>query len=271
MVLPNENGYVAPNPRVVSVVGTLNILFASALLICGLCSSAYFVLVIPTFGKVMQQAQAKIQAQQEAKKKASIVTLDDLEKEAKTDQEKAEIAAKRKEIESQPKANLPPGMNIKDMGFDDPKFKVYMWVDFITGAGLNLLLLASGIGLVMRKLWGLRLALWVSGAKIARLVLCYGYAVLEIVPTMAVNMAKMAMQAIQQQQQMQPGAAPVPNQANVYEMLVRLYTISGTGGSVAMIVLGIIYPAIVLWLLTRPGAKAACQVLPSVDIRGDQV
>ena len=41
-------------------------------------------------------------------------------------------------------------------------------------------------------------------------------------------------------------------------MLMKVYFITYTVFCVAMIVFGSIYPAISLWLLTRPDARAAC-------------
>jgi len=258
--------YVVPNPRLLSTLGTLNILFGTCLLLCALGNTVYVIVAVPQLNKAMEGIQKKVEADQEAKKKASLETLDEQEKTAKSDEEKAEITAKRKEILARKNVAFMPGLkSTKDFGFENPRLIAYVWVDFFTAFVLNVLLLASGIGLVMRKLWGLRLALGVAVAKIIRLILCYGYVAIEIVPAQAVSMSKAVVEMIQQQHQ--TGAGP-PAAPQMYETLVRFYSIMGAVVCVGMILVGMIYPIILLWLLSRPAAKAACEVPSNVELPG---
>ena len=56
-----------------------------------------------------------------------------------------------------------PGTDFNAMGLNEPKFKVFTWSDVLTNLALNLMMLASGIGLVTRKPWGISLGLWTAG------------------------------------------------------------------------------------------------------------
>lgn len=244
---------VVPNPRIPRTLGIMNVVFASGLMLCGLCYGAYFAIVIPITTKMTVDLQKKVQAQQETQKKAELATLDDLEKEAKSDQEKLDIRAKRLEIQNRPKAVMPGAADLESLGWNEPKVKTFFWVDFASGLILNVLLLAAGIGLLQRKSWGLNFSLGIAGTKIVRLVLLYGYYTVAIVPDLSLRMAKMAQQAIVQQQ---GGGKPPP--ANMYETLARTYNILGAGLGIAMVLIGVIYPVVSLWLLTRPGVRAAC-------------
>lgn len=246
--------FVVPNPRIPRVIGILNIVFASGLLLCGLCTTAYVTLLIPGVARVMETQTKKMEAQQAAVKKADLDAVDVEEKAAKTDAEKVAVQAKRREIESRPKVELPPSMDMKQMGFDNPKVRFYTWVDLLSACVLNLLMLASGIGLVMSRTWGLKLGIGVAAIKIVRLVLLYGFVIVEVVPVVSMGMAKFAGDTLAKQQQ--ATGAPLP--PGFQEQIARVYTVMGTGSAVGTMIIGAIYPAVVLWLLTRPGAREAC-------------
>jgi hypothetical protein len=88
-----------------------------------------------------------------------------------------------------------------------------------------------------------------------RLVLLYSFFALVVVPVLAQSMGKVAGEMMIQQQAAIGRPAPPGIDA---QMLTRIYYITYTAGAVAMIAIGSIYPAVSLWLLTRPGARAAC-------------
>ncbi|MHC5540158.1 hypothetical protein ACYOEI_18210 [Singulisphaera rosea] len=246
---------IAPNSRIPRTIGILNIVFASGLLICGLCTTAYVVILLPTMSRVMDATTKNLEAKHASIKKADLEAVDVEAKAAKTDEEKAAIEAKRREIEARPKPELPAQFDLKQLGMDHPKVKFYSWVDLISAFVLNLLMLASGIGLVMSRRWGLKLGVWVAAIKIIRLVLLYGFVIVEVVPVVSVGMAKLAHDTIVKQQQGTGGPA-LP--ANFQESLARVYSVMGTASAVGTMVFGVIYPAIMIWLLTRPGAIEAC-------------
>lgn len=247
----------ASRPRIPRVLGILNIVFAANLLVCGVCGGTYFTLVIPLAGKMTTRMQEQMTTRLEEKRKADLKVLDRDATKAKTDREKWEVEARRKEIASR-KVAMPLGTDPNVVGFNEPKIRRFAWIEFLSGVALNLLLLASGIGLVQRRTWGLRLGIGVAAAKIVRLVLCYGYVIVGIAPTIALNLAQVAKKAMEQQQM--PGVPAPP--ANMYDLFVKTYTIMITASSVTIILLGVIYPAVMLWLLTRPGAWLACSDRP---------
>jgi hypothetical protein len=255
---------VIPNPRIPRTVGTLNIIFASLLLLCDLGCGVYVSLLVPTIGMAMEGMQKKVQDQQEVEKKAFLADLDEKEKAAKTDEEKLEIKAKRLEVEKRPKAVMPGTMDMKQMGWDDPKLVTYVWVTVMSGMLLNLLLLAAGIGLLQRRSWGLKLGLGVPVAKIVRLVVLCAYCTLVLIPEFSIKLAKTINEAMVQQQ-----AANKAQPPNMYELLARTYTIMYTVMTIGFFLVAVIYPLISVWMLTRPGVKAACSDKVAITEQGE--
>src|SRR3954470_8526905 len=133
-----------PNSRIPKLLGTLNIVFASGLMICGLCSITQ-VAMIPIWGKSMDQLQKKVQTKEDAERKAAFEELDAAEKEARTDEQKAELRLKRKEVELRPRLADTLKMNVAATGLTSRKVQTYSWVEFLSGVLLNLLMLAAGI------------------------------------------------------------------------------------------------------------------------------
>ena len=250
----NQAGRVVPSPRIPKVLGILNIVFASGLILASLCMGAYAAM-LPMLGKAMSEVQKKSEAEVEKRKQADLKAIDEEIETAKTDAEKQALDARRQSIESRPKAVIAQSMDFNKMGLNDPKLRFYGWLDALSAIAVNLAMLASGIGLVRRKAWGLSLGIGTALAKIARLVLVYGYFALAVVPPLAENLGKFAGEMITQQQSAmgRPGAPGIDT-----KMLTRVYYITYTIGAVAMILVGSIYPVVSLWLLTRPGARAAC-------------
>jgi hypothetical protein len=247
-------GNVIPNPRIPKVLGILDIVFASGLLLVGLCMGAMTAMQ-PYLNKALTDVQKKAEAQAEAKRQADLKAIEEQEKDAETEGEKLSLKADREAIEARPKAAVPPTFDFNKLRMSDPKLTAYGWVDVSSALLLNVLMLVGGIGLVRRKTWGLSLSIGTFVAKIARLVLLYAYFALVIVPPLAQTMGKLISEMMMSQQQAMGRPAPAGMGSST---LVQVYYISYTVFAVAMIVFGSIYPAIALWLLTRPGARAAC-------------
>ena len=247
--------YVLPNPRIPKVLGILNIVFASALMLCGLCSIAYFS-SIPIFSKMMVKIQEDQQAKLDAERKAVLEGFEEEEKAATTDEAKAAVGEKRKLYEAQPQPPKVPQMDFGMMGLEGAAVRNYVWVEFLSGLVLNLLLLTAGIGLVMQRPWGIKLGLSVAALKIIRLVAVYGYATVGIIPKVAMGMTKFQLQAMAQQ----PGAQKLP--PGFADTMTKAMLIWFTSCAVAMIIVGSIYPLVSLWLLSRPSARAACSDSP---------
>jgi len=60
----------------------------------------------------------------------------------------------------------------------------------------------------------------------------------------------------QMKQNMPPGQAPP---IDPFTQMGNVMWVICVGMAIGMVVLGVIYPAIVLWALTRSGTKAACR------------
>ncbi len=247
----DQGGYVVPNVRIPKVLGILNIVFASGILLCGLCSGFYY-MMLPGLMKASVTMQQTAVKQFEEEQKADLKKLEEAEKAAKSEEDKAAIEEQRIEVRSRPKPTF--GLNDPStLGLDSPKLKAYMWADLLTSLVLNLMMLVAGIALVNRKPSGITLGLWTAGLKIIRLILIYSLFAIVVVPPLAQSMGKIAIQAMNAQ----VTGKPMPPSIDM-AFLVRTYTIMYTVGAVGMIVVGSIYPIVSLWLLSRPGARAAC-------------
>jgi flagellar biosynthesis protein FlhB len=117
---------------------------------------------------------------------------------------------------------------------------------------------ATGIGLINRKAWGARWWAWGAWAKIARLVLIWAVFIVAVAPKLAEIMARTVLVTLQRQNLPANRLPPLPD-------LIRIYSIMFLGTGVAMIFLGAIYPAISLWVLSRPGVKAALVEKPPTE------
>ncbi len=254
MAMVRPAGDVLPRPRILNVVGMLNIIFATFLMLYSL-STGWYTAVLPKSNRALAQIRETYEADLEARRQADLKAIEVAEKTATTPVEKAELAAQHKALEVRRKVSLPIGMDLEKMGFAGRKFAFYSWVDVTTALLLDMAMMAAGIGLLRRRMWGLRLAIATAAAKILRLVLLYSYAVLVLVPPIAQGVGRLVFEAMMQQQAMGVKMPPVLNAT----LFVRMYYVTYTMMAVSMMLFGSIYPAIALWFLTRPGARAACE------------
>lgn len=244
---------IVPNPRIPRTIGVLNIVFGAVILLFGVCTGAY-IAVMPMFGKAMEDAQKQLTIKAEAQKQADLDALAAREEAAETDEEKDAIKQERARIEARPAFNMNAGMDFRKMGLTDRRFVRYMWTDLTTMLVLNVLMIASGIGLVRYRSWGRSLGVWVAGLKIVRLCILQIVWIAVVVPVLAHGMGTAIGEMMAQQQAAMGAKAPVPAAQQMTKAYGVMYTIMG----VATILLGSIYPAICLWLLNKRGVKAAC-------------
>jgi hypothetical protein len=249
----SEPKVVLPSPRILKVIGILNIVFGSALILFGLCMGLYLA-ALPVFGKAMTEIQKQAEAKAEASRKADLEAVDAEEKAAQTEEEKRALQEKRQMIEARKVAVPITSMDFGKMGFSEPKVIGFYAADLLTAIVLDVLMIVAGVGLLQRRLWGLKLGLWTAGLKIVRLVVAQSVFALVIAPPLAEKMGRAVGTMIVDQQKAAGGQAAAFDPA----LLVRTYLITFTMTAAATLVFGAIYPAISLWLLTRPGARAAC-------------
>ena len=243
-----------PNPRTALVLGIFNVNFAILLMICSLVSSASLV-VMPFLTNAMAKVQEDAKKQVEQQRKDRLAALDEDAKTAKTEQEKKEIETRRLEIENKPGIPVTPMLDLSDMGLDDPKVLGWWWTELGTGIVVNLMMLASGIGLLYCKTWSWKLGFWMAILKILRLTVVYAACIIVVIPAFSQKMGAAVSKMMVQQQAIagrSAASAPPP------ELFVKVYSVMYSGMAVGMIVMGSIYPLVVIWTLTRPGVRAAC-------------
>jgi hypothetical protein len=246
-------GIVPPNFRTTRLIGIFNVVFASQILICAMVFAGY-TLTLPLWARLFDQLQKQAERQGEAARKAQIDAALEMEKKAKTEQEKVEATARRMELESRPKAVMPGTMDFNRMGFADPGFVAWSWTEAVSAIALNVLMLASGVGLLHWRPWAWKMAIWTAALKIVRLVVVWGYFIVAIIPEFSRKLGVVVseMMTIQQPGLKMPGGAPPA------EFFAKVYAIMYGGMAAGFVLFGVVYPAIVLWVLTRPGAKSAC-------------
>ncbi len=254
MASARQAGDVLPRPRIPNAIGILNIIFAVFLMLMSVYMG-WYAAIMPMTNRALAQVRARAEADLEAKRQVDLKAIEEAEKTATTASEKAELDIRRKALGDRPKMALPIGMDLQAMGMGGARFTAYSWVDSSTALLLDVGLLVAGIGLLRREPWGLRLAIATAAAKIIRLVLLYSYVVLAIVPQIAQACGRMAFEMTQQQKGMGPAPPPMMNAA----FFTKMYYITYTVAAVSVMLFGAIYPAISLWFLSRPGARAACE------------
>ncbi len=225
------------------VFGILNILF-SLLAACVAAYALVMAVYMPVMAKTMEQAR---QAAQESNV-AQIETLEEEEAAATTEEEKAEIRAEIEALEatSETKAANPfAAMN-------DPKVNLYSMVDGSTGLFFNLLMFISGVGLLFRREWARKLAIWTAGLKIVRLISLQAVNMVVIIP-----IRMKLMQEMYEQMNMGGQGVATTEMAGIQGVMF-------TAWAVVLLVVGCVYPALTWWFLSRPGVKVACQ--PNVEI-----
>ncbi|MDE2506083.1 MAG: hypothetical protein KGM43_02620 [Planctomycetota bacterium] len=159
-----------------------------------------------------------------------------------------------------------------DTLFDYPKVNgalhtlaTYFRWDVATGPLLNLLMVISGIGLFKLASWARKLAILAATLKLLRLVALSVYTFTAVVPAVDVLSDQFT--------KSEPGRAVLGRmieeqkaKGNAIELEPKEFKdvlIAITSSySIAMLVMGSIYPIIVLIVLTRRGAKAACEMQP---------
>jgi len=107
-------------------------------------------------------------------------------------------------------------------------------------------------------------ALWVAALKIVRLIALYSFYAVAVVPGLAEQFRAFF-------EEMARAAPPGPNGPAPQQlgMLATVVAVAMVVYAIFMILLGSVYPVVVLVLLTRPRVKAACAPVPG-GASGDQ-
>jgi hypothetical protein len=192
------------------------------------------------FADMNKQMQAQSEKRYEERRKRL------QEEAAATDDEKQRelIESQLKDLATSP---IPAMPDISKMVPSDPRLTIWGISDGLSGLLVNLLLVISGIGLVMRREWGRKWGLGVAAIKIVRVVTSYSFWIFMCVPIISKQIG-----GAMNEFMAQAGRGKQPPIS--FEVL---YGAIYTGYGVLMIVAGVIYPIVCLWLLSRPRVKAA--------------
>jgi len=229
-------------------IGLLNVIFGALLMICGICSGLNFS-VQSVMAPMMAQQQQQMQQALEADRQAQLSKLKEREKASQDEKEKAKLRAREKMLRARPVAKVPDASRI----FKNPLILPYSLADTFSGLILNVLMVTAGAGLMGLRSWGRMLAIWVAALKIIRLPILYGYFIIKIAPILEKGFAEMFDEMAKSMPPTPGGPGPQQMQAMGAAMATGMKI-----GAIGTIVLGAIYPVIVLIVLTRPRVKAAC-------------
>lgn len=226
-------------------IGVLNIVFGSLMLLCGICTGLNL-MAQSTMGPMMQVQQQQLQQAIEKDRQEQLQRLRDQENAAQDEQEKADLRAQQKALEMRPVPKMPDFTQ----WMRDSRILTYFAIDMGSGLFLNVLMIISGIGLLRLAEWGRVLALWVAGLKIVRLIALYSYYALVIVPVIVQQFTSMFREMFEEIARNAPPGQRIPQQAELNDMGTAMGAMM-TGMAVVMILFGVIYPIVVLAILSR--------------------
>jgi hypothetical protein len=256
---------------VVKTIGILNILFGGVLLLCGLgCLSASSQFIT---GKVpMQLDPATTQQAFDEVQRKQVDDLRAREKAASSEEEKAKLAKDRLEAEAK-HARVEDEIDFKKVNAELSLMPAYLRIDVLSGPLLNLLMIVSGIGLVLRQNWARLLGVWTALFKIVRLVALAILLIGLVIPRVGGVVDSLASSergrevlkhAIEEQQakQGQPAGGQQINPKDIVQAMRSM----GVVGAIFFACIGSVYPIIALILLTRSDARAACMPAKQSDV-----
>lgn len=246
--LPPELAGVIPDPRGPRRIGVLALIFGLVLVVGMNVMQLIFTAFLPTYSRVMHAIEAAQTRGFQEDRRRNLEAARARVTDAKTEAERAEAREEVRALETNPVQPAQPQAFVYD-AMNDRRVKPMLWADAITGLALNVAMFAGGIGLIQLREWGRRTVFWVAALKVARiaaaLVLGVGVAAPVLGQAMGTSLASYMAQM--------PGArGPGPQQMR------SIMTILWTAGLVVYELLALIWPVIVLWVLSRPRARAAC-------------
>ncbi|SIO64729.1 hypothetical protein SAMN05444166_7384 [Singulisphaera sp. GP187] len=254
---------VVPKPRLPKVLGSLNVAFGFFLFLIGL---GPLDLIGPSFtqNQPFKLEPGDAQSFYDQFRQRQIFELQAREESTTDASKKAALRTERLELAANHPKTIDQHLDLKSINHVLLLLNWYYWADFATGPVLNLLMLASGIGLTQLRAWARKMAIWVAVVKIGRIFALTLFFTIVIVPH-----ARRAMDAVAHTDlgtlliakansaliQASTGPPPVHYTADniAVNMAAMAYIFAVFG-----MMFCLIYPAISLVILTRPSVKAAC-------------
>jgi hypothetical protein len=256
---------VTPQPGLVKTIGILNLLTGGFILLCG----AGWVLALVQYllpNSPLRLDPANAQVAVEEMRRTMVGELANLERSATSEADRERLRKERADLEAR-SFRLESQVDFRVVNGELPWLSRYLWADALSGPVVNLLWLGSGVGLVLCRGWGRTLALWTAWIKVARLLLLNGLLALVVIPHLCRAADQFArseagdavVSYAMSQQGLGRGGAGAPTEpkltpADVVQIMQRM----GYGYAATFLCLGAIYPVVVLIVLSRPSARAAC-------------
>ncbi|WP_406696615.1 hypothetical protein V5E97_37085 [Singulisphaera sp. Ch08] len=254
---------VPPKPGLPKAIGSLNVAFGFFLFLIGL---GPLDLIGPSFtqNQPFKLEPGDAQNFYDQYRQRQILELQTREESTTDDAKKAALRAERLELSTSHQKNLEKHIDLKSINYVLLLLNWYYWADFATGPVLNLLMLASGIGLTQLRVWARKMAIWVALLKIGRIIALTLFFTIVIVPQ-----AHRALQAVAPTELgkviiakanatlSQGRTSPPPVQYTAENFALNMVAMAYILALFGMI-LCLIYPAVTLVILTRPSVKAAC-------------
>jgi hypothetical protein len=221
--------HLRPRPGLVKALGITNIVISMMTTLCMVSSMAWI------FIAIMSPVEASPVVAEASPSAAPVV---------------ADPAPDPAPAASPPKSGGPMPVINPFVGMDNRDFVRFSIADAATSTLLNGLMFVTGLGLINLKRWGARGWTWLAWIKIGRLWLFWGFFIVAVAPSFSESLATAVVAMFQQQGGIR-GKVPTVGE------FTRIYSIMCLILAIGMIAFGTIYPAISLWLLGRPGVKAA--------------
>jgi hypothetical protein len=250
MVREQQGKWVVPNPQIPRTFGMLNIVFGALLILFDVSSVLGYFYMPKLFG-AFQESIVQQQAARKAEQDARIAELKTKEAAAKSAEEKADFEQERADLERRVAPDLSVMGDFNEMtGMSDRRVLAYYAVTLVTGIILNILMIVAGAGLMRLTEWGRRMGILVAELKIVRWLLITVVSMVLILPISLDRSQKMM---AKMNPQGRGTGAPFG-----FSDAARLGAIVGAVTTIFSAIISSIYPALTIWFLTRPPARAAC-------------
>lgn len=244
---------VFPNPRIPSMIGTLNIVFGLLLLLSSLAVIVW-TLASPQLVALVESPTAR--SAREAGKAERARRMAELTKQRTAATDPGDQLRVQREIDDltdeQTAEEFAAG-NFNGRDERDPRQAVPFWTDHVLSVVLNGLMALSGAGLVALRPWGRRLAVRVAAVKAVKLVLFTMIAVFLTIPDQAARTRE-----FWARMDLRTGRSAAFGTSMAVPM-AQMAAVSAGATAVGFGAAGLVYPLVSLWLLNRPSVRAACE------------
>lgn len=248
MAEPKPSIPVRPRPKPVRTLGVLNIVLGAILLAYSwlMLGGMAFNGMSPGPTEALEEA---VLAHAKVEHEETLRRLESLERRAEHDEAREVFRAERLRREERG-PRVPPQAQMFLLSGQMRGMMAWTGLGAVLGLGLNLALIASGVGLVQRVEWGRRLGLWTAAVKLPVVVLMQVLWLAWVVP----SLSRAVGEPVGDMMAAQRGGMPagMPNMTQLYALI---YSIWG----IFVLLCGSAYPIILLVMLRRPGLKAACE------------